>query len=164
MKSAFNRPLPLALLTGIAALGLGALTPPALAGAFCGPTAKSTVQQKQQCQRPTLTSGQDFSDVLTDQDIPTGDGGFFRDYEVNLQPGDNVAIDLVSNEFDPIVLLLNPDGTPLGDNDDAPGGGTDSLLFTRIKEAGTYIVRVRSFGDTGGGEFTLTVTRLVPVR
>jgi hypothetical protein len=127
---------------------------------FCRTTATG---DKQACTRPVLSSGEARVDTLSEQDIPTGDGGFFRDYQVNLQAGDNVAIDLESNEFDPIVSLIKPDGTPLGDNDDAPGGGTNSLLFTRIKESGAYIVRVRSFGETGGGEFTLTVTRLVPV-
>ncbi|NEO84645.1 MAG: peptidase [Spirulina sp. SIO3F2] len=113
--------------------------------------------------RTAISSGQDQQDTLTENDIPTGDGGFFRDYEVQLQAGDNVAIDLVSNEFDPIVSLIKFDGTPIGDNDDSPEGTTDSLLFVRIKESGAYIVRVRSFGETGGGAFTLTVTRLAPV-
>ncbi|MEM8639201.1 MAG: PPC domain-containing protein [Cyanobacteria bacterium P01_G01_bin.54] len=119
--------------------------------------------QKQHCLRPTITSGQDQRDTLTDNDIPNGEGGFFRDYEVELREGDNVAIDLVSNEFDPIVALIKPDGTPMGNNDDSPEGTTNSLLFLRIKETGAYIVRVSSFGETGGGTFTLTVTRLAPV-
>lgn len=119
-------------------------------------------EHKHDCRRILIESGRDQVDILSEDDIPTGEGGFFRDYEVELSAGDNVAIDLVSKEFDPIVSLIKPDGTPMGDNDDGPDGETDSLLFLRIKESGSYIVRVTAFGETGGGEFTLTVTRLVP--
>lgn len=119
-------------------------------------------EHKHDCRRTPIQSGRDQVDTLTENDIPTGEGGFFRDYQVDLSAGDNVAIDLISQEFDPIVSLIKPDGTPMGNNDDGPGGETDSLLFVRIKESGSYIVRVAAFGETGGGEFTLTVTRLVP--
>ncbi|NEO27200.1 MAG: hypothetical protein F6K03_09965 [Kamptonema sp. SIO4C4] len=44
-----------------------------------------------------LSSGEEITDSLSEQDIPTGDGGFSRDYKVNLQDGDQVAIDLISD-------------------------------------------------------------------
>jgi hypothetical protein len=54
-------------------------------------------------------------------------------------------------------------GVTVVENDDGPDGTTNSLLFTRIKESGTYIVRVRAFGETTGGPFKLQVTRLKPI-
>ena len=110
-----------------------------------------------------LSLNTNISDRLTDQDIPTGEGGFARDYQVELEKGDQVAIDLKSDEFDTVVVLIARDGSTVGSNDDGPEGGTNSLLFARIKETGSYIVRVRTFGVTGGGEFTLKVDRLRPV-
>jgi hypothetical protein len=82
---------------------------------------------------------------------------------LNLTAGDQVAIDLTSENFDTIVSLLAADGSTVGENDDGPDGSTNSLLFTRITEAGKYIIRVRTFGQTGSGSFKLKVTRLRPV-
>lgn len=109
-----------------------------------------------------LTLNTDITDNLTAQDIPTGEGGFSRDYVVNLVAGDQVAIDLKSDEFDTVIMLIAADGSTVGSNDDGPDGGTSSLLFARITETGKYIVRVRTFGVTGGGRFSLKVTRLRP--
>lgn len=121
----------------------------------------------QQCQAynpQTLPAAGEVSGTLSDKDIPTGQGGFARDYTITLTAGDNVAIDLTSEGFDTIVTLLSKDGTTVAENDDGPDGSTNSLLFTRIKDGGTYIVRVRAFGETTGGEFKLKVTRLRPVQ
>ncbi|MEA5536495.1 PPC domain-containing protein [Crocosphaera sp. XPORK-15E] len=110
-----------------------------------------------------LKSDAEVSDRLTVQDIPTGEGGFAKDYLVDLEQGDQVAIDLMSEEFDSVILLIGEDGTTIAENDDGPDGSTNSLLFSRITETGKYIIRVRAFGETGGGNFRLKVTRLRPV-
>ncbi|MGB3692805.1 MAG: PPC domain-containing protein [Spirulinaceae cyanobacterium] len=109
-----------------------------------------------------IPQSNEISDRLSESDIPTGDGGFFRDYLVNLQKGDQVAIDLLSEEFDTVITLIADDGSAVGENDDGPDGSTNSLLFSRIAETGKYVVRVKAFGETGGGTFSLKVTRLRP--
>ncbi|ABA20599.1 Peptidase [Trichormus variabilis ATCC 29413] len=111
-----------------------------------------------------LTDFKELSDSLSDKDIPTGQGGFARDYAVKLNKGDNLAVDLSSESFDSIITLLAPDGSTLAENDDGPDGTSNSLLFTRINETGTFIVRVRSFGETGVGPFKLKVTKLQPMK
>lgn len=121
-------------------------------------------QQNQLYNPIPLPAAGEVTDTLSDKDIPTGQGGFARDYIVPLSAGDNVAIDLTSESFDTIVTLLAKDGSTVAENDDGPDGSTNSLLFTRIKDAGTYIVRVRAFGETAGGEYKLKVTRLRPVQ
>jgi hypothetical protein len=105
----------------------------------------------------------EVSDTLTEKDIPTGQGGFARDYAINLKAGEQVAIDLSSESFDTVVTLLAADGSTVGENDDGPDGTTNSLLFTRITETGRYTIRVRAFGETSGGAFRLKVTRLRPI-
>ncbi len=134
---------------GIALYGLGWLALPAKA-------------QSKIYDPPSITSETEVSDTLTKNDIPTGDGGFARDYFVQLEKGDQVAIDLTSDNFDSMVMLIADDGATIAENDDGPDGTTNSLLFSRITEAGKYIVRVRAFGDTSGGKFTLKLTRLKP--
>ncbi len=107
-----------------------------------------------------ITLGQDLADTLSDRDIPTGQGGFARDYVVTLNAGDQIAVDLVSEVFDPMVILMTKEGIPIAENDDGPDGTPNSLLFMRIVKSGAYIIRVRSFGETTGGAFKLTVTPL----
>lgn len=109
-----------------------------------------------------LPGNNEVSDKLSEKDIPTGQGGFARDYMVKFNEGDNVAIDLRSDSFDSIVTLMAADGSTVSENDDGPDGTSNSLLFTRIAKAGTYIIRVRAFGETGIGAFKLKVTRLRP--
>ncbi len=109
-----------------------------------------------------LPPSNEIVDKLTESDIPTGMGGFARDYLVKLNQGDNVAIDLTSDSFDAMVTLLSTDGATISENDDGPDGTTNALLFTRIATTGTYVVRVRAFGETGVGNFKLKVSRLRP--
>ena len=109
-----------------------------------------------------FTVNSEINYTLTDKDIPTGEGGFARDYLVKLQAGDQLAVDLVSDDFDAIILLLAADGSTIAENDDGPDGSTNALLFARVTETGDYIVRVRAFGETGGGKYSLKVTRLRP--
>lgn len=111
-----------------------------------------------------LTSIDEVADTLSEKDIPTGEGGFARDYAVDLTEGDQIAVDVISDDFDAIVVLLSADGTTVAENDDGPDGSTNSLLFSRIAETGKYIVRVQAFGETGGGKFTLKVSRLRPTK
>jgi hypothetical protein len=106
----------------------------------------------------------EINDLLTEQDIPTGFGGFARDYTVYLEDGDQVAIDVISEEFDTLVTLMNKDGAAVGENDDGPDGSTNSLLFARITETGIYTVRVRSYAGQGTGNFYLKVARLREIK
>jgi hypothetical protein len=112
----------------------------------------------------SLPDDNEVSDTLTEKDIPTGEGAFARDYLVSLKKGDQVAIDLISEDFDTIVMLLGEDGTTVAENDDGPDGTTNSLLFVRITIDGNYIIRVRGFGETGGGKFSLKMTPLTTVK
>ena len=124
----------------------------------------SAVAQNKLYNPVVLPPSNQVSDTLSEKDIPTGEGGFARDYLVRFVKGDNVAIDLSSESFDAILTLLAEDGSTVSENDDGPDGSTNALLFTRIAKTGKYIVRVRAFGATGFGEFKLKVTRLQPVQ
>ena len=110
-----------------------------------------------------MPSSNQVSDSLTDKDIPTGSGGFARDYMVTFEEGDQVVMDLTSEEFDTILTLIGTDGAAVAENDDAPDGSTNSMLFARITRAGNYIIRVSPYAGQGVGQFSLKVTRLRPV-
>lgn len=110
-----------------------------------------------------LQENQPILDTLTTDDIPTGDGGFARDYTITLDKGDQIAIDLMSDDFDTVVILMSEDGVTIAENDDAPDSDSNSLLFTRIADSGRYIIRVRAFGAVGSGNFNLKLTKLKPI-
>jgi hypothetical protein len=107
-----------------------------------------------------LTPNTEINEVLSARDIPTGDGGFARDYSIQLTSGDLIAIALTSESFDTVVMLLNSEGKNIGKNDDGPDGNSNSLLFTKIKDSGTYTIRIQGFGETSSGEFRLKVSKL----
>jgi hypothetical protein len=107
-----------------------------------------------------LPTNGEVIDTLSDRDIPTGDGGFARDYAIKLTAGDNIAIDLTSEVFDTVVILLSAEGKNIAKNDDGSDGTSNSLLFTRIKKTGNYLIRVQGFGETSSGEFKLKVSKL----
>lgn len=102
----------------------------------------------------------EVKDLLSDRDIPTGEGGFARDYTIQLMAGDRIEIELTSESFDTVVILLNAEGKSVGKNDDSGDGTSNSLLFSKIKKPGTYIIRVQAFGATSSGEFKLKISRL----
>jgi len=110
-----------------------------------------------------LTPGKMVTDKLSNTDIPTGQGGFARDYVLQLKEGNQLAIDLTSDNFDTIVALIAGDGSTVAENDDGPDGSTNSLLFTRITKPGNYFIRVKAFGEMAGGNFKLKVTLLKPL-
>lgn len=111
---------------------------------------------------PTLGS-EEVSDTLSVTDIPTGFGGFAKDYIVNLEAGDQITIDAISDEFDTLVTLMDANGVTVSENDDGPDGSTNSLLFARISEGGKYTIRVRSYAGEGAGPFTVKFARLRPI-
>ncbi len=139
------------------------LLAPAAAVIAIGLGARSGVAQALYNPIP-MPDGNEVADSLTDKDIPTGSGGFARDYLVTFEAGDQVVVDLTSEEFDTILTLLAPDGSAVAENDDAPDGSTNSMLFARITRPGNYIIRVSPYAGQGIGKFTLKVTELQPVK
>lgn len=116
-----------------------------------------------QLYNPIPLGAAEVSDSLSNTDIPTGFGGFAKDYVVNLESGDQITIDAISSDFDTLVTLMDASGVTVSENDDGPDGSTNSLLFARISESGKYTIRVRSYAGDGAGPFTVKLARLRPI-
>lgn len=129
-----------------------------------GLSALSAPRAEAQLYNPIDLGTTEINDTLTTKDIPTGQGGFARDYVVTLEEGDQITIDAISEEFDTLVTLMDENGIIVSENDDGPDGTTNSLLFARIKEGGRYTVRIRSFAGEGAGPFSLKLARLRPIQ
>lgn len=109
-----------------------------------------------------ITSGVEVKDILTDKDIPTGQKGFARDYVIVAEKDERLEITVNSGNFDTVLSLIDNKGEVISENDDAVGDSTNSMIFFKVRQSGTYIVRVSSFGGSSGGKFTLKVTKLRP--
>lgn len=123
----------------------------------------SARQAAAQLYNPIPLDSTEISDTLSKADIPTGVGGFAKDYVINLEAGDQITIDAISEEFDTLVTLMDANGLIVNENDDGPDGSTNSLLFARINESGKYTVRVRSYAGDGEGPFSVKLARLRPI-
>ena len=155
MRNTFSRTL-------CSKLAAPLMVPATLFGVLLG--GGSAIAQTSPLYNPiAVPESDEITESLSDQDIPTGLGGFARDYRLNLVDGDHVVIDLLSDEFDTIVTLISPDGTTAGENDDGPDGSTNSMLFYRVSDPGAYTIRVAPYAGQGFGQFTLKITRLRPI-
>ena len=126
-------------------------------------TGLGTGKAAAQLYNPSTLGSEEVSDTLSTEDIPTGFGGFAKDYVVNLEAGDQITVDAISDEFDTLVVLMDANGVTVSENDDGPDGSTNSLLFARINESGKYTIRVRSYAGEGSGPFTVKFARLRPI-
>jgi thiol-disulfide isomerase/thioredoxin len=84
-----------------------------------------------------------------------------QNYRFEGQAGDEIVIDLIASEdeFDPLVVLLGPDGERIAENDDGPNW-PDSQIITTLPEDGTYTIAATRFLEADGleyGGFTLRI-------
>ena len=94
----------------------------------------------------------------TDPDL---DGRHYDDYLITMRAGETRWIAVNSTAIDPLVAVLpaaTPEGDPIDIDDDA-GPGVNSLLGFQAEEAGSYIVRVTSYGGGETGAYTLWISQ-----
>ncbi len=108
-----------------------------------------------------ITLGQTLDGSLASGDPEADDGSLYDAYRFTATAGQRVALDLVSEAFDPIVRVGRMEGegfTELGLNDDGPDTGLNSRLIFAAPDAGDYIVRVTSLSDAGAGGYKLSLS------
>ncbi len=97
----------------------------------------------------------DWTDVF-------GDASYTDLYEINLEPGQGITVDLSSEAFDTYLSILRGPGDQLVDNDDITPENTNSRLSYRSQAAGRYFIAVTSFRTGATGAYTVRVTELRP--
>jgi pre-peptidase len=83
-------------------------------------------------------------------------------WDLFLQSGQVVQIDLESDAFDTKLELYNADGRLLLSNDDLdfPSNTNSRIIFT-VDETAVYTLNIKSFGsDSPDGDYSLTITEL----
>jgi hypothetical protein len=97
--------------------------------------------------------------------LESGDGeldsGEFRDTWVfNGQAGQSFSVEMSSDDFDPYLILLSPDGDVIDENDDFDGRTDLSRIDATLPQAGRYRVIATSYavGESGGYGLALSST------
>lgn len=99
--------------------------------------------------------------TLSDNDGLADDGASFDAYAVTVSEGDKLTVTLVSNDFDAYLDVgRDKDGTWESVVSDDDGlSDTHAKVDWTVDEAGTYVIRARSFAQSQKGAYALTVER-----
>jgi hypothetical protein len=109
--------------------------------------------------RPTaLGLGRTLEGQLAETDPEQDDGSRYDAYSFRARAGDRVAVSLNADDFDPVVLVGRMNRgvfTELGRNDDAAGGGLNSMLVFTAPGNGDYVIRATALTAEGYGAYTI---------
>ena len=95
----------------------------------------------------------------SESSILPSDGSFFDAYTFEGQVGQRIVIEMDSSEFNTYLILLEPDGGNLAQDDDGGGSG-NARLITTLPRSGRYTVLANSrlAGETG--QYRISVSEL----
>jgi len=86
----------------------------------------------------------------------------YDDYELRLGAGETAMIHVTGEgDLDSQIMVYSADnrgGDPIASDDDG-GGGVNPFIFFAPEEAGTYVVRVTSFGANETGNYRLRISQ-----
>ncbi len=88
------------------------------------------------------------------------DGSYYDAYPLNGSANQQIRIELTSTDFDTYLILLDPSGQPVGENDDRSQSDSNSVLNVRLERGGEYKIIVNSYDNRGRGSYSLTVVDL----
>ncbi len=90
--------------------------------------------------------------LLSSGDSVLEDGSLYDTYKFSGSRGQQVTIYLESQDFDPYLILLDPSGRRISENDDISRTNRNSRLVITLPDAGTYTVVANSYeaGKNGG--------------
>ena len=125
-----------------------------------------TLNQRPPAGRPPRPSairvGQSVEGALAAGDPETDSGHAYDAYSFRARAGERFAIDLMSDDFDPVVRVGRMQAgafVELAMNDDTPATGLNSRLVFTADNSGDYIIRATPLVQGGEGAYTLALAR-----
>lgn len=97
------------------------------------------------------------SGELLSGDAILDDGSLYDQYTFNGDSGQYVTISLESDEFDPYLILLDPDGQRISENDDINRANRNSRLVVNLPSSGLYTAVANSYESGNSGEYDIKV-------
>ncbi|CAN5668166.1 hypothetical protein BH11ARM2_BH11ARM2_00550 [soil metagenome] len=77
------------------------------------------------------------------------------EFKFDGKKGETLMATAVSDAFDPALSAVDAKGKEIAKNDDREQGDQSPFLIVRFPEAGTYTLKVLSYGSKSGGKFTV---------
>ena len=107
-----------------------------------------------------------FGELSTGDCVLEVDGSLYDAWTFQATAGQTVRITMHSTAVDPYLILYDPRGDFLEENNDYPGGGNDSRITWTIDETGTYTVFANSFeaGQTGAYSLEIVCSGTTPTQ
>ena len=107
----------------------------------------------------TIQIGQSVQGQLSTSDyLRSADTTYAQWWLLQGQAGQQVTIDLESDDFDAFVFLFGPGLADDGSQDDDAGGNCNARLTVMLPQSGEYRILVNTRGKYETGSYTLSVT------
>lgn len=88
-----------------------------------------------------------------DQQLDSGE--YFETYSYAARSGELLTITLASSEIDPYLMVIDPDGNKVAEEDDSPGHGFNIVITVNLPVTGSYLIVVTSAYPDETGTYTL---------
>lgn len=85
------------------------------------------------------------------------DGTWYQEHSFQGQAGQSVTIVMESEDFDTFLILVDPNGQVVSQNDDASARTLNSVITATLPVTGTYRIIANAYERTGQGTYTVTV-------
>lgn len=90
-------------------------------------------------------------------DAVLDDGSLYDQYAFSGSGGQYVTISLESDEFDPYLILLDPNGQRIGENDDISRSNRNSRLIVPLPLTGMYTAVANSYESGKNGSYAIKI-------
>ena len=94
---------------------------------------------------------------LISGDAVLDDGSLYDQHVFSGRSGQYVTISLESNDFDPYLILLDPNGQRIGENDDISRINRNSRLIVTLPATGMYTAVANSYESGKNGDYVIKV-------
>jgi hypothetical protein len=104
----------------------------------------------------SMSCGQTKSGSLSVSDCTLGDGSYADLFAFQGNAGDSVTIDLAAPAFDAYLILWNPSGSKVAEDDDSGIGLNSQITFT-LTSTGTWYIGANALSVGSTGSYTLSL-------
>ncbi|PZO41088.1 MAG: peptidase S1 [Pseudanabaena frigida] len=99
--------------------------------------------------------GKAITATLSRSDNTLPDGSYYKAYQFQGQAGQSVVIEMRGTGIDPYLVLFDPNGRKVAEDDDGAGGKNAKIVIT-LPTTGKYTLYANSYEVGEAGSFTLS--------
>jgi hypothetical protein len=109
------------------------------------------------------SNSQVITDALTNNDVceeeATEATFYCKKYVISGERGQEITIKMNSNDFDPVLVLHQPDGSELDMNDDISPNNWNAEIIVDLPIDGDYTIITRTNSDKQSGTYSLIINQ-----